>query len=83
MGKITYLPETKDKIDVITVSKDKILVNGVEYEAMDLEEFLNNIELSQEAEERFIRGLLQLIKEECLSNWKFMKIFREIFRGRR
>ena len=86
MGEIVHFPNNKkDKnndIDVIQVSKNKIMVNGVEYETMDLEEFLMGVELSQEAEEKFIRDFFKIIKEACLEDFRILKIFREIFKGK-
>ena len=86
MGEIVHFPNNKkDKnndIDVIQVSKNKIMVNGVEYESMDLEEFLMGVEISQEAEEKFIRGFFKIIKEACLEDFRILKIFREIFKGK-
>lgn len=80
MGRVVHLPSTKDEIQVVQSTKDTVVINGVEYVSMDLEEFINTMEISPEAEEKFIRGLFQLIKEECLSNWKVLKIFKEIFK---
>lgn len=84
MGEIVHFPNNKknkdDKVDIIQVSKNKIIVNGVEYESMDLEDFIMNMEISPEAEERFIKGLFEIIKEECFKDWKLMKIFKEVFR---
>ena len=51
MGEIVHFPNNKnDKnndIYVIRVSKNKIMVNGVEYESMDLEEFLMGVVISR------------------------------------
>lgn len=86
MGEIVHFPNNKkDKnndIDVIRLSKNKIMVNGVEYESMDLEEFLMGVEISQEAEEKFIRVFFKIIKEACLEDFRILKIFREIFKGK-
>lgn len=80
MGKIIHMPKMDDTVDIIQVSKEKITVNGVEYESMDLEEFIMSREISPEAGERFIRDLFKIILEACMSDWKIMKIFREVFR---
>lgn len=82
MGKITYLPKQgpKEDIDIIQLSKDKIMINGVECQSMDLEEFIMGMDISPEAEERFIRGLFGVIRDELVGNWKAMKIFREVFK---
>lgn len=84
MGKITYFPKqcdtTSNEVDVIQISNNKIKINDVECEPMDLEKFIEQYPISEEAEERFIRGLFQIIKEELVDNWKVMKIFKEIFR---
>ena len=40
------------------------------------------VELSQEAEEKFIRGFFKIIKEACLEDFRILKIFREIFKGK-
>lgn len=79
MCKIVHLPDEK-KQDVIVVCKDKVTINGVECQSMDLDEFLCGLDISPDAEERFVRGLFQIIKEEVISDWRFLKIFKEIFR---
>lgn len=80
MGKVTYLPGVKEEVNVITLEKGKVLINGKECESMDINTFFDSFEISPEDEEYFIRGLFQIIKEECFSNWRLLKIFKEIFK---
>lgn len=84
MGKVSNFPKQQhsDEIDVIQVSKDKIMINGVECETMELDEFIMNMGISPEAEERFIRGLFGIIKDACFEDFRLLKIFKEIFKGR-
>ncbi len=83
MGKKVHIPSSKEELEVIQISKDKIMINGVECKEMDLEEFIMGMDISPEAEERFVRGLLEIIKEECMSNWKVAKMFREVFKTKK
>lgn len=84
MGKVTYIPTNhKDTIDIIQVSKDKVKINGIEYQSIDIEEFFNSLDITPEAEERFVRGLFEIIKKECIENWRVLKIFREIFTSKK
>lgn len=83
MGKIVHIPNSKEELEAIRISKDKITINDVECEEVDLEEFIMGMDISPEAEERFVRGLLEIIKEECISNWKVAKVFREVFKAKK
>ena len=83
MGKIVHIPSKREKLEVIQISKDKIMINGVECKEVDLEEFIMGMDISPEAGERFVRGLLEIIKEECSSNWKLAKMFKEVFKTKK
>ena len=83
MGKIVHIPSKREELEVIRISKDKITINGVECKEVDLEEFIMGMDISPEAEERFVRGLLEIIKEECSSNWKLAKMFKEVFKTKK
>lgn len=83
MGKLVHIPNKQEEIEIIQISKDKIIINGIECEAMDLEEFIIGMDISPEAEERFIKGVLEIIKEECMHNWKLAKMFREVFKAKK
>ncbi|WP_053983453.1 hypothetical protein [Niameybacter massiliensis] len=85
MGQIIHFPNSKkddSNIDVVQVSKDKIIINGVECKCMDLEEFIMGMDISPESEERFIKGLFEIIKEACFEDIRILKIFKEIFKGK-
>ena len=83
MGKIVHIPSKREELEVIRISKEKIMINGVECKEVDLEEFIMEMDISPEAEERFVRGLLEVIKEECSSNWKLAKMFKEVFKTKK
>lgn len=83
MSKIVHMPSKSNDVDVIKIKKDKIMINDIECEAMDLDEFIAKLDISKEAEERFVKGLLETIKEECMSNWKVAKMFREVFNAKK
>lgn len=81
MGRVVHLPkQPTNEIDVVQVSKNRIMVNGVEYESMDLDEFIMSRNVSPEAEEKFIMELFIIIRDYVIADWKIMKIFRDVFK---
>lgn len=81
MGRISNFPkQSTNEIEIVQVSKNTIMVNGVEYESMDLDEFIMSRNVSPEAEERFIKELFIIIRDYVIADWKIMKIFREVFK---
>ncbi len=86
MGKVTYLPTQDQEIRAVVTRNgiEKVVIDGKEYEAMSIEEFVDSISdrITPEAEERFVRGLLEIIKEECMGNFRLMKIVKDIFKFR-
>lgn len=83
MSKIVHMPSKSNDVDVIKIKKDKIMINDIECEAMDLDEFIAKLDISKEAEERFAKGLLEAIKEQCKNDLKFMKMFSEMFKTKK
>lgn len=79
-GNIVFRPkqEKNEVNETIIVTKDKIIINGVEVEPIDLEAFISS-NVSEESAEKFVRGIFKLFKKEIMKDYKLMTMFQEVF----